>query len=79
VFSDLSLGLIYAIPALDYLFLDPQRGFKGIMLAIHVVYLTDVLKLLYSDPRPYWKYSDVDGIRCSTGWGNPSGHASISI
>lgn len=79
VFSDMSLALILGIPALDYLLNDSQQGLKGIALALHVIYLTDILKMLYSDPRPYWKYSEVDGVKCSTGWGNPSGHASLSM
>lgn len=78
-FSDVSLVLVLAIPALHYLLGDPQQGFKGVVLAVHIIYLTDILKLLYSEPRPYWKYSEVDGVRCSTGWGNPSGHASLSM
>jgi membrane-associated phospholipid phosphatase len=79
VFAELCLVLLLAVPVLDYLVFSPQRGFRGLMLALHVIYLTDLLKIIYSDPRPYWKYAEVEGVNCATGWGNPSGHSSLSI
>ena len=33
------------------------------------------LKLAYADPRPYMIDKDIDPIRCSKGFGNPSGHS----
>jgi len=79
ILSDLSLIIILAFPTIDYLLVDSLSGFKGIALALHIIYFTDILKMLYSDPRPYWKYDAVDGVKCSGGWGNPSGHASLSM
>jgi len=36
------------------------------------------MKLHYKHPRPFWNYSDVDGIECAKDWGAPSGHAFLS-
>lgn len=37
------------------------------------------LKLLYSEPRPYFKYTDINGYGCDSEFGKPSGHAMVSI
>lgn len=79
VLSVFCFSIVLIVPVYDYVFNDPVQGFKGIILATHVVYFTNLLKLLYSDPRPYWDYEDVEGVQCSDGWGNPSGHASLSM
>ena len=51
-------------------------------LGIGLVFVTSIgsavpsmLKMIYSDPRPYWEFDEVRAISCETGWGNPSGHA----
>ena len=43
------------------------------------LYLDNVLKLIYHDPRPYWvKPGLQDGKHCDLGFGNPSGHSYVS-
>mmetsp|Transcript_20871 Transcript_20871/g.38727 ORF Transcript_20871/g.38727 Transcript_20871/m.38727 type:complete len:377 (+) Transcript_20871:2-1132(+) len=52
-----------------------QESFKTFLCTFFCIWVTDVLKNFYSEPRPYWKYEAVVPVRCSSGWGNPSGHA----
>ena len=46
---------------------------------IFVIYLHDVLKLLYGDPRPFWLNSILFKGSCETSYGNPSGHSLTSF
>ena len=46
---------------------------------IFVVYLHDIMKLLYGDPRPFWINSILFKGKCETSYGNPSGHSMISF
>ncbi len=39
----------------------------------------NITKLSYADPRPYWASQDVTAFKCSTQFGNPSGHSETSI
>ena len=51
---------------------------KSIMLCIGVifmVYLHDVIKLFYGDPRPFWINNILFQGECETSYGNPSGHS----
>jgi len=41
-------------------------------------YLTNLLKMIYQNPRPYWR-SDILDIVCNSGYGNPSGHSLVSL
>ena len=50
---------------------------KTILLCIgliFVVYLHDIMKLLYGDPRPFWINSILFKGKCETSYGNPNGH-----
>ena len=44
-----------------------------------VVYINDVQKMAYNDPRPYWTYSKIKFYKCSTDFGNPSGISIIKV
>ena len=46
---------------------------------IFIVYLHDLMKLIYSDPRPFWVDSLLLKGKCETSYGNPSGHSLISF
>ena len=41
-------------------------------------YLTNLFKIIYRNPRPYWKSNRLD-IVCNSGYGNPSGHSVIGL
>ena len=42
---------------------------------IFMVYLHDLMKLLYAEPRPFWLNSELLKGKCETSYGNPSGHS----
>ena len=44
-----------------------------------MVYLTDIIKLLYNDARPFWLNTILFQGKCETSYGNPSGHSLIAF
>ena len=46
---------------------------------IFMIYLHDLLKLIYSDPRPFWLNTVLFQGKCETSYGNPSGHSLLSF
>ena len=55
---------------------------KTVVLCIcllFAVYLQDLLKLAYGDPRPFWLNMGLFKGSCETSYGNPSGHALVSF
>ena len=55
---------------------------KTILLCIGLilmVYLHDLMKLIYNDPRPFWLNTILFQGKCETSYGNPSGHSLISF
>jgi membrane-associated phospholipid phosphatase len=59
------------------LYLDHSRLYGQLytFVVITAIYMNNILKMLYSNPRPYWTDDDVDAVTCDSGFGNPSGHA----
>lgn len=55
-----------------------QAGIKCVGVFCWVRYGISILKILYSEPRPFWMYSWVSAVDCSEGFGNPSGHALLT-
>ena len=41
--------------------------------------ITAILKIDYAEPRPYWVSPSVTAYRCSSQFGHPSGHSSITM
>jgi membrane-associated phospholipid phosphatase len=46
---------------------------------ILILVFTNITKLGYHDPRPFWVWTDVQAFACSSQYGNPSGHSSMSM
>ena len=46
---------------------------------ILIVYLHDLMKLIHSDPRPFWIKTILFQDKCETSYGNPSGHSLVSF
>ena len=46
---------------------------------IIMVYLHDLFKLIFADPRPFWLNTILFQDKCETSYGNPSGHSLISF
>ena len=38
------------------------------------MFLTNFLKLVYADPRPFWSSDNIQALSCYGQYGNPSGH-----
>jgi len=41
--------------------------------------ITDIFKLDYAEPRPYWVSPTITAYKCSSQFGHPSGHSSITM
>ena len=46
---------------------------------IYSSFLTNFLKVIYSNSRPYWIRPEEIYIACNGGYGNPSGHSDTSV
>lgn len=42
-------------------------------------YFSDVLKLSFHDPRPFWLSNEIKFDSCKTQFGNPSGHSNSAV
>ena len=58
-----------------YFYKQRHRAFYYVMVFSTLKFIKDTFKLFYHDPRPFWVYTDIKSFRCSTSYGNPSGHA----
>ena len=73
----------------DYLFplfLTFSFGFLGKMQAFHcwlsgaiILYIMSLLKMLYSEPRPFWVNPDIVPFSCKVTFGTPSGHCFLAL
>ena len=46
---------------------------------ILMIYLHDIMKLIYNDPRPFWINTILFQGKCECSYGNPSGHSLIGF
>ncbi|CDW73654.1 pap2 superfamily phosphatase [Stylonychia lemnae] len=60
-----------------FLFLSRARSFYYILYMTCAIFVQDVLKSVYKDPRPYMTQSEIINQNCSFSFGNPSGHTSF--
>ena len=63
---------------LIYFFFPLSKSFSFVIGIIACIFLDNVMKLLYHDPRPFWTNTDLYSGSCDGGFGNPSGHAYAS-
>ena len=54
---------------------DRERPVYYCLAALIASILTNLGKLLYADPRPFWSSDDIEAFYCSSQYGNPSGHS----
>mmetsp|Transcript_35023 Transcript_35023/g.31560 ORF Transcript_35023/g.31560 Transcript_35023/m.31560 type:complete len:162 (+) Transcript_35023:30-515(+) len=66
---------------LIFLLADINKFFivKFALYALTMVYILSILKALYGDPRPYWVDQKIIPYETYAEYGNPSGHALISM
>jgi hypothetical protein len=64
-----------------FLFFNPLIYFYYLIFSIITsTYLASILKLIYTDFRPFWDDNKISPIiNCDMGYGNPSGHTLVSI
>ena len=60
-------------------FTQRARAFYYIMVVTVMVFIMNVFKLSYHDPRPFWVSSNIKAYGCSMQYGNPSGHSLNSM
>ena len=59
--------------------LIPIHKLISILLSLFFsVYFDNIMKLIYSNPRPYWEDPSLFNDHCDIGYGNPSGHSFTS-
>lgn len=73
--SDFSIIALTLFGLLIYCGLSIKIGEVITTVTLFSIFITEFLKMVYSQPRPFWIYSEIKGIKCETGWGAPSGHA----
>ena len=52
-----------------------SKSYLYLTILILSVYFDNVLKIIYSNPRPFWVSLTISKYNCEGGYGNPSGHA----
>lgn len=73
--SSSSLLITLAPQCLFFYFDDPLTGAHLSLFTFLASGGSGLLKMLYSDPRPFWVSDAVKGLACEQDWGTPSGHA----
>ena len=68
---------LFAILALSP-FLSRERFWYYITALKFASFMKVNLKMLYSEPRPLFVWSDLSSIGCATTFGSPSGHSTMS-
>jgi membrane-associated phospholipid phosphatase len=61
-----------------FLYFPLIKSYTFINVIVAVSFITNNMKIYYSNPRPYWVEPSILK-QCSAGYGNPSGHASESV
>lgn len=53
-----------------------QQSLSFLILTLIPIFITNILKIIYQNSRPMWiKEYNIEILSCSSGYGNPSGHA----
>ena len=69
---------IEALAVFIYLFADPLLGFKISIVTFFGIFMISFIKLIYQIPRPFWKYLEIKGKKCSYDFSGPSDHAFVT-
>ena len=59
-------------------FLSRERFWYIIIATQLAIFLRTNLKMIMSEPRPIWVWSDLSTTGCSSSFGSPSGHSASS-
>lgn len=68
------LKVTFAFVALVFVFFSFTKSFTLVSVYIYGYYFTNLMKMMYHSPRPFWDNSNLNPT-CNSGFGNPSGHS----
>lgn len=74
-----SSWIIVVIAPVLYHIWDCRTTLKSIVIMCMSAYFNSLLCLIQGEPRPFWVDSDIQAIRCDTGYGNPSKETMIGV
>jgi membrane-associated phospholipid phosphatase len=79
--TDTGLSISEYGPTFVFFFWFPQRqrAIYYFCAFVTIQFITNVLKLGYHDPRPFWVSQEIIAYNCSGQYGNPSGHSAMSM
>ena len=79
--SLIGLGLPYVAGVLYFLITDSERGraFYHVMFLAAAMFMMNVTKMAYAQPRLFWYVSAIVPDECTAEYGNPSGHTMLAI
>lgn len=78
IFSGSHNILIFVLPAL-YNIVDSVIIMKITIVSTHTLVLYTILAVMFTEPRPYWIRSEIDGINCENGFGSPAEEVLFSM
>jgi len=79
LYSDLTEGFAYTLGFLAMSpFLSRERFWYYLISIEFACYVKINLKMIQSEPRPVWVWSDLSDLGCSSSFGSPSGHSTRS-
>ena len=79
LFSDMTEDPYYVLAALAMWPFVCRERFWYYMLAIQLASFAKInIKMIQSEPRPVWEWSDLPAGGCSSSFGSPSGHSTRS-
>ena len=67
----------FPIFGIIFVFFPLSSSFLTLQALIYSIYITNFLKMIYRNGRPYWE-SEILDVVCNSGYGNPSGHSVTS-
>ena len=69
-----NVGAIIPMIFIIFLFFPINKSYAFISVITYSVYIDNVLKIMYGNPRPFWIDNSL-AKACDGGFGNPSGHS----
>ena len=79
LYSELTEGFVYTLGFVAMSpFLSRERFWYYLLSIEFASYAKTNLKMIQSEPRPVWEWSDLSDLGCSASFGSPSGHSTRS-
>jgi membrane-associated phospholipid phosphatase len=78
VITEFGAGIFIPMMIIIFIWFPLNKSYAFFRIMCASVFLNSLLKLIYSNPRPYWTDSTLFKV-CEGGYGNPSGHSMGSM